>query len=210
MAIQARSLDMYLKSKKRRYQMKKCTRLKIANIQQTVLLALAVLALIVTAGSFVIFIRDMFFKELSPPIVSGQIVNIETSRVHHIIIEDSSPSTLMSHAFIFTHTETGQRHYSFEPLGGYFYAIRSVTASRERSGDHFGHMVARVELEAGSYVVEFDQHQGTGHFLIGHIIGAETTIMHIVRILILCVIFVALLLMFLLSYERYKKLSRNS
>ena len=102
------------------------------------------------------------------PIENGVLVTKYASGTFHIFLEDSAPPTLNSHPFTFINTETQARVFSRPPTITRTYSLNAMTVGGEVRRGTFGRIVATVQLEAGTYIVEFPRIAGTGVFVWGN------------------------------------------
>ena len=119
------------------------------------LAAMSAIGLIVLIISFV---QDTSTNERQI-LASGDIVYATESRRHNTFIEDTSPTTLLSHDFILTNTATGHVIHS-RPSAAFStnYTISNV----------HGSTIVVVDLDAGSYVIEFAPLESNGRFVWDH------------------------------------------
>jgi len=132
---------------------------------------LTLLGLIIPASAvalvFVIisFVNNPIFTEPRDILENGSIVHIEESRTHQIFLEDRITPVLLSHDFAFVNTQTGERITSRPPMSSTTYTFGGVS----------GRLVALVDLDTGSYVIEFAPWGGSGDFVWGFGIGGAIT-----------------------------------
>ena len=99
------------------------------------------------------------------PIENGGLVTKYASGTFRIFLEDNMPPTLNSHPFTFTNTANQARITSQPPTRVITYSINSLIVNNEVRRGTFGRLVATVELEAGTYIVEFPRWDGPGIFV---------------------------------------------
>ena len=127
-----------------------------------ILAAIVLIPLIVTGVS----IWHMFTQPRVQLENGGQI-HITASQTFEIFLEDSFPPTLNSYDFTFINTENQDRINSYAPTIVSTYSIGSVIVNGVPVRGRFGKLVALVDLEPGSYIIEYSPWEGSGVFVWG-------------------------------------------
>jgi len=134
---------------------------------------LSVVAAAFFIAMIISFVRDPILTQPAEQLENGGIVYITESRTFQIFLEDNAPPTLNSHSFTFINTENQNRIYSRTTNRTSTYAIGAVTINNVSVRGRFGRLVALVDLEEGSYIVEFSPWEGSGVFVWGfNLLGA--------------------------------------
>ena len=141
-------------------------------------------------------------------IENGSVIHIEESRTLHIYLEDTAPPTLDSHEFVFTNIDNQSRIYSYTPNFTRAYAQNGVIVNDIPVSGTFGSLVAIVELEAGSYIIEYSVLEDSGVFVWGSYLNMSFFIILVGSILgcfALLVGFIVMLVTLLIKREELKR-----
>jgi len=177
------------------------------NLHAIIVMLGLILVMIIIAGIISVTLFYQTVTEFGLLIENGSIVRIHESGSHSIFIEDYVPPTLTDYDFIFSNIESNDITFSVIADSDMTYSVGAVTINDEIAMGRFGRLIAHVDLEEGSYLVEYREWDGTGTFVIEKD-RLNTMFWFIIQVLFLSLAFIVFTVMLIVStvkYKHYKK-----